>query len=520
MPTREEVTKAFQSTLGRAPSEAGLQSWMNYRGDFNKAFNTTAQKEINARPPAPAPVAPPPPPPVNSSPKPTTEQVTNAFQSVLNRAPSEAGLKAWTNYNGNDFVKDFNTTAQRELDLKAKIPEQPEQIEGPKPLDSLDQVKQIQDYLNSESDKKIDAMNAQYTQLLSSINNTPPASQAGLLSDNMTRITDQGSPLMDRAQTIANQQMAGRGLLNSSIGIGAAQSALTDQAYKIAQGDTDVDKFNAGEINARNRALLTELANTGRLSMSNNAKLQGSAFDAGNEYLLNNQISSLDTERAKDIAGFENNLAIQLSETEHGQTMQRDMLNYANARSVEMLKQQSGLRAQYLNAYSNIAASDIPASAKNAQLEALQVEIDAATAAVNRYADIEVKKGPDGSYSFDPVYNIGERQREERAADPEYQTLLKRDMEQVVGTVNKIYDQVRVGGGDSPEESLIDKWRIGLAEAEKSPYRLDEFMQVYREHGMNNGNWQETIEKMNAISRPWVLEERKKQEDNLRYLSE
>ena len=69
----------------------------------------------------------------------------------------------------------------------------------------------------------------------------------------LTGLLDKGGPLMDRAATRADQQMNARGLLNSSIAVGAGQSALYDAALPIAQQDAQTFG-RAGEVNARTAA--------------------------------------------------------------------------------------------------------------------------------------------------------------------------------------------------------------------------------------------------------------------------
>ena len=65
----------------------------------------------------------------------------------------------------------------------------------------------------------------------------------------LTKVLDKGGPLMQRATTRAAQQMNSRGLLNSSIAVGAGQSALYDAATPIAA--TDAGTFaSAGKTNA------------------------------------------------------------------------------------------------------------------------------------------------------------------------------------------------------------------------------------------------------------------------------
>jgi hypothetical protein len=66
-------------------------------------------------------------------------------------------------------------------------------------------------------------------------------------------IIDANSPLMQQAETRANQQMNGRGLINSSMGVGAAQAALYDAAMPIAASDAQAynqnQQFNVGQEN-------------------------------------------------------------------------------------------------------------------------------------------------------------------------------------------------------------------------------------------------------------------------------
>jgi len=55
------------------------------------------------------------------------------------------------------------------------------------------------------------------------------------------KIIDENSPLMQQAQTRANQQMNQRGLINSSMAVGAGQAALYDAAVPIAASDAQTN---------------------------------------------------------------------------------------------------------------------------------------------------------------------------------------------------------------------------------------------------------------------------------------
>ena len=92
------------------------------------------------------------------------------------------------------------------------------------------------------------------------------------VQDQLAGIIAAESPLMQQAQTRSQQKMNERGLLNSSMAIGAGQSALYDYALPIAQQDAKsaqdremfkVEQANAIElanVNAMNRALEFEEA--------------------------------------------------------------------------------------------------------------------------------------------------------------------------------------------------------------------------------------------------------------------
>lgn len=57
------------------------------------------------------------------------------------------------------------------------------------------------------------------------------------VSGRVNQIISEGSPLMERAETRAKEQMNGRGLLNSSMAVGAGQTALYDAAMPMAAQD-------------------------------------------------------------------------------------------------------------------------------------------------------------------------------------------------------------------------------------------------------------------------------------------
>lgn len=106
----------------------------------------------------------------------------------------------------------------------------------------------------------------------------------------LTKVLDTGGPLMQRAETRAKQSMLDRGLLNSSIAIGAGQSALYDAATPIATSDANTFA-DAGKTNAQ-LGTQVSVANAGyandagRFNAGAANDLSGMIFKTGADYGL------------------------------------------------------------------------------------------------------------------------------------------------------------------------------------------------------------------------------------------
>lgn len=97
-------------------------------------------------------------------------------------------------------------------------------------------------------------------------------------SQQLTGILNKGGALMQQAATAGNQQAAQRGLLNSSMGVQAAQNAVIGAAGNIAQSD-------ANAINATNQFNTSNQQRTNEL----NAGQQNdwTKFNAQNQTAMN-----------------------------------------------------------------------------------------------------------------------------------------------------------------------------------------------------------------------------------------
>lgn len=173
---------------------------------------------------------------------------------------------------------------------------------------------------------------------LAQANATTVSGQAG-------NIVGQGGPLMQQAATIGNSMAAQRGLLNSSMGIQAAQNAVLQNATQIAQGDVNAlnsaSQFNA---QSKNQTLAQNTANQQATNQFNTQ--QGNAMSTWNLGQQNEAVmKTLDANNKESLMNIEANYKT---------------LMQANSSA-------SGMYEQMLKNLSDISASkDMDAAAKSA----------------------------------------------------------------------------------------------------------------------------------------------------------
>ena len=113
-------------------------------------------------------------------------------------------------------------------------------------------------------------------------------------------IIDENSPLMQQAETRSLQKANARGLMNSSIAVGAGQSALYDAAAPIAAADA-ATFARAGEFDAGAKQQVN-LANQGSTNTADQ-------FNAGSINQVNSQNSQLQTNVALNNASLNTDIA-------------------------------------------------------------------------------------------------------------------------------------------------------------------------------------------------------------------
>lgn len=122
-----------------------------------------------------------------------------------------------------------------------------------------------------------------------------------LTSTNINNLIKQDSPLMQQAQTKALEQMNGRGLLNSSLAVGAAQGAVLDRAASIGQADANatsnvlnnnqanqqqVNITNAGNVQSTNQFNASEANKLTSFNASESNKVLSQMLDQQNKLQL------------------------------------------------------------------------------------------------------------------------------------------------------------------------------------------------------------------------------------------
>jgi hypothetical protein len=113
------------------------------------------------------------------------------------------------------------------------------------------------------------------------VSTTDPA----LLSKQVQTVTDPNSPIMQRATAIANEAGNDKGLLNSSMAVGAAQNAVLNAAVPIASGDVNaMNTVGMANTQAKNtEALQTaqqkNAMNTAQAQLTSQANLQNAGAE-------------------------------------------------------------------------------------------------------------------------------------------------------------------------------------------------------------------------------------------------
>jgi hypothetical protein len=149
---------------------------------------------------------------------------------------------------------------------------------------------------------------------------------ATTLSGQAGNIIGQGGQLMQQAATIGNSMAAQRGLLNSSMGIQAAQNSVLQNATQLAQGDMNaLNQANQFNVQAANQAMLQNQANQQRTNEFN--AQQGNAMDTWNLGQQNESVlRTLDANNKEALMNIEANYKTLMQANSSASGMYEQML--------------------------------------------------------------------------------------------------------------------------------------------------------------------------------------------------
>lgn len=209
------------------------------------------------------------------------------------------------------------------------------------------------------------------------------------ISQAIQRISGADSPIMQRAVAQATAEANRRGLLNSSMAAGAAQGAILDRAYQIAQGDIQNEQFNVAQQNAMESQNI-QMGNEA-LRFTADARNQASAFLANaqnraSEFIAaeRNQNGRFNAEQANRAAEFSANAANQAAQFSAAAQNQASIFNAGEANRMSMFTAEQANIASRFAAEMQQSAGQFNATAFN---QAQQRYADAMNAALAAEVD-------------------------------------------------------------------------------------------------------------------------------------
>ncbi len=189
-----------------------------------------------------------------------------------------------------------------------------------------------------------------------------------------------GNPLLVQAQTRAKQEANRRGLLNSSMAVGAGESALYDAAMPIAQSDAGAynqaalsnadlaQQTELANVGARNRAQEVNIGELGTTNRFNVGAANTAAQQTAQEQNLNRRFSAEQTQQTS-LADADNQMKLMLQQMDAN--TRTDLVNIeANYRTLMQASDSaSSLYSQTLKNIADITSNPaLDAAAKNAAI--------------------------------------------------------------------------------------------------------------------------------------------------------
>lgn len=232
--------------------------------------------------------------------------------------------------------------------------------------------------------------------LLGTTNNATAASNTPtLLSDQVQKVTDPNSPIMQRAVAAANEESNSKGLLNSSMGVGAAQNAVLNAAVPIATGD--INAMNTAGLATQQQKSQASLSNAQQANAMQTAQAQlTSQANLQNAQAKNAQIMAvLGQENQVQLAGLNNQYQSFLNTNQNASTLYNNTL------------------AQIGNIQAN---PNIDAATKSAQIQQMMIYLNSGLSMMSAVSGLNLSAGLNFNTATPPLGQIDKPIQDQAAA--------------------------------------------------------------------------------------------------------
>lgn len=214
-----------------------------------------------------------------------------------------------------------------------------------------------------------------------------------LVQKQLEQIIGNDSPLIQRARQKALEGMNARGLVNSSMAMGAADAAMYDTALPIARDDAatfsgaardnqavtnDSSKFNAGEFNQTSRTnagLISRASEFGageqnRANLSNADAVNRAALQS-NDQVFRASVSNADATNRATLQANDQTFRASLANAEPQTQAALSVLDSELAQTRQNSATASEVYRQYQSSATAILTSDLPEESKQAAINTL-----------------------------------------------------------------------------------------------------------------------------------------------------
>ncbi len=253
----------------------------------------------------------------------------------------------------------------------------------------------------------------------------------GTVQGQVDSILAKDSPLMGRARTLATQQMAQRGLVNSSMAQGAGVAAMIDRATPIAQQDANaynqVGQENMGAINNAGQFNASEMNKFGM--QKNDQSFSASQADINRGYQTSERVGSQEFTSNVEAArqGFTSaqaalDRAQQTALNDKGIKAQQDLQtaqqNFGAAQSALDRAQQAGLQEsqQRFQSGEGLAARQFQAGqsemdrSQQSQMQSSQQQFQAVQSQIQNDFNMKVQQLQESGQDFRQAREIATRE--------------------------------------------------------------------------------------------------------------